>query len=266
MTQLVFLKLGGSLITEKDKIATVRPDVFSRLVSEIRVGREQNADLQILLGHGSGSFGHVPAKKYGTRAGVKTEEEWNGFVEVWQQAAALNNIVMAALAAGKVNALAFPPSASVSAQDGAIRTWNVAPLRAALQASVIPVVYGDVVFDSERGGTILSTEDLFAHLAGELRPAHILLAGDEAGVYADHAQRTGLIERITPANMPDFAAALGGAAGADVTGGMAGKVAAMLAMLGHAPDCEISIFSGLEAGNVRSALLGERLGTTLAAH
>jgi isopentenyl phosphate kinase len=96
-----------------------------------------------------------------------------------------------------------------------------------------------------------------------LRPARILLAGDEEGIYRDFPQRTDLVQRVTPANFGALSPALGGAAGADVTGGMAGKVRAMLALLEGAPDCEISIFSGLTPGAVQRALGGERLGTTL---
>lgn len=262
-TTLVFLKLGGSLITEKDKVATPRLDALARLASEIAAARSQHPDLRILLGHGSGSFGHVPAKKYGTRSGVQTEEQWNGFVEVWQQAAALNQLVMNALGKVGLPALAFPPSASITAKDGRVQNWNLEPIIAALAAGLLPVVYGDVVFDIVRGGTILSTEDLFGHLAENLRPARILLAGDELGIYSDFPQRTRLAQHITPASFAEFAKAIGGAAAADVTGGMAGKVEAMLALLQRVPDCKISIFSGLESGNVQKALAGEQLGTTL---
>lgn len=55
----------------------------------------------------------------------------------------------------------------------------------ALANGILPVVYGDVVFDEVRGGTILSTEDLFQHLAHQLHPERVLLAGLEAGVWAD---------------------------------------------------------------------------------
>jgi isopentenyl phosphate kinase len=265
MSELIFLKLGGSLITEKEKVATPRLKALARLASEIRAAQTQNPQLQVLLGHGSGSYGHVPAKKYGTRAGVHTEDEWNGFVEVWQQAAALDHIVMAALRAADSRAMAFPPSASVSAADGMLTAWDLEPIRAALQAGLLPVVYGDVVFDSVRGGTILSTEDLFAHLAKELKPARILLAGDEDGIFSDFPTRTQLVERITPGSYATFPSALGSAAGDDVTGGMAGKVQSMLALVTAMPDCAVSIFSGLMPANVQRALAGEQLGTTISA-
>lgn len=263
MSELVFLKLGGSLITEKSQPATLRVDALARAVGELAAARQAHPGLRMLLGHGSGSFGHIPAKQYGTRGGVRSEQEWLGFVEVWRQAAALNRAVMDALEAAGLPAIAFPPSAAVGAAAGRVQHWNLLPLHAALEAGLLPVVYGDVVFDSEMGGTILSTEDLFAHLASELRPARILLAGDEAGVLA-HYPNGAVVRKITPVSYASLAALPGAAAAADVTGGMAGKVEAMLEVVRELPGCRVRIFSGLEAGNIIAALAGEARGTELA--
>jgi isopentenyl phosphate kinase len=261
--ELIFLKLGGSLITEKSRETSPRLDVISRLASELTEFRASNPKLRLLLGHGSGSFGHVPAKKYNTRAGVHTPPEWQGFIEVWQQAAALHRIVMDALLAAGLPVIGFPPSASISAADGRIASWNLAPIQAALNANLLPVVFGDVAFDSVRGGTILSTEDLFVHLASKLKPARVLLAGDEDGIYANYASRAEVIPEITPSlNLSNIFEA---ATVADVTGGMAGKVQAMLDLVQQIPDCQVRIFSGLVPGNITRALSGEPIGSLIRA-
>jgi len=259
----IFLKLGGSLITEKDRVAVPRRDVLARLAGEIATARAEQPEMQLLLGHGSGSFGHVPAKKYNTRAGAKSAEQWAGFVEVWQQAAALDHIVMDALVAAGLPAVAFPPSAAITAHDGRIKEWNIMPLKAALAANLLPVIYGDVAFDTDRGGTILSTEDLFVYLAHALQPTRILLAGDEEGIYENYPHMKKMIAEITPNSYEKFAGSLGGAAAADVTGGMAGKVQVMLQLVKQSPGCEVRIFSGLKAGAVQQALSGRELGTLL---
>jgi len=261
--ELVFLKLGGSLITEKSREATARNDVISHLAAELSDIRKSNPSRRILLGHGSGSFGHVRAKKYNTRAGVHTPEEWQGFIEVWQQAGALHHIVMDALLAVGLPAIGFPPSASVSAADGRISAWNLAPIQSTLDANLFPVVFGDVAFDSVRGGTILSTEELFVHLAAHLHPSRILLAGDEDGVYADYASHAEIIPEITPSS--NQSQIFEAASVADVTGGMSGKVQAMLDLVQQIPSCQVSIFSGLIPGNLQRALSGEPLGTLIRA-
>jgi len=262
---LVFLKLGGSLITDKNRPHTPRLEVIRRLAAEIAASRENGPSQHILLGHGSGSFGHVPARAYGTRQGVRTAQEWRGFVEVWREAIQLNRIVVDLLGEAGLPAISLPPSSSTMARDGQVESWNMTPLRKALDAGLLPVVFGDVVFDSLRGGTILSTEDLFSHLAYQLHPQRILLAGIEAGVWADFPRCTRLVEEITLANWERLSVAVGGSRATDVTGGMASKVRQSLELVENIPDVEVFIFSGETSGAIEQILAGKHLGTRIQA-
>lgn len=260
---LQFLKLGGSLITDKNRPHTPRLDVLARLAGEIAAAKRRFPELRLVLGHGSGSFGHVPAQRYNTRQGVHTQTEWQGFIEVWRDAAALNRFVLDAFAEADLPAMAFPPSASLIARDGRVESWDISPLIAALQVGLIPVVYGDVVFDRARGGTIFSTEDLFDDLARKLRPGRILLAGLEPGVWADYPRCTHLATEITPENLAQIMPALGGSAATDVTGGMYSKVQQSLALVQATPGLEVRIFSADTPGMILRALAGEPLGTLI---
>ncbi len=262
-SRLVFLKLGGSLITIKDQPHTPRLEVLQRLAVEIAEALAQDQELQILLGHGSGSYGHVPASKYHTRQGVQSASQWSGFIEVWRQATELNHLVLQALEKAGLPALVFPPSSMVLARQGAVEKWELEPLLQALKHRLLPVVHGDVVFDAALGGTILSTEDLFAHLAGYLQPSRLLLAGNEPGVWADFPARTRLLPEITPRSFTQIEAGLRGSESIDVTGGMAGKVRQMISLVEANPDLRISVFSGEVEGNTRRALGGENPGTQI---
>lgn len=262
-SNLVFLKLGGSLITDKQVPYTLRPQMLEQLAQEIAEARRQDPDLQLILGHGAGSFAHTPAKKYGTRLGVHSPEQWRGFAEVWWEAATLNRYVMEALHKAQLPAIAFPPSASVTARDGKMGGWDLTAITAALNVDLMPVIFGDVIFDSIRGGTIFSTEDLFDHLARMLRPKRILLAGIESGVWADYPACNHLLDEITPALYQEVQRAVKGSTATDVTGGMASKVRQSLDLVQALPDLEILIFSGEKAGNVAKALVGENFGTCI---
>ncbi len=257
------MKLGGSLITDKNKPHTALPEVLQRLAGEIAAAWRSAPDLHLVLGHGSGSFGHVPARKYGTRTAVRTPEEWQGYAVVWQEARALNQLVIDALTAAGLPAVAFPPSASVVADDGRVAEWPLTPLKIALEHRLLPVIQGDVVVDRARGGTILSTEDLFCHLARALEPARILLAGIEEGVWQDYPGRTRLIKRIVPDGDELPGRALQGSAAVDVTGGMLAKVESMRELVRSRPGLEVLIFSGREPGAVQKAMLGDNLGTLI---
>lgn len=266
MTELVLLKLGGSLITDKTKPYTPRLDKLSDLAAQISAALVAHPDLALILGHGSGSFGHTAAKQHGTRQGVTTAAQWRGFAEVWFQASALNRFVMQALHDAGVPSVALAPVSAITARAGKVSNWDLSPLKSALTARLVPVIYGDVIFDQVRGGTILSTEDLFEHIARELKPKRILLAGLEEAVWMDFPQRQQMVPKITPANFEGIKAGVGASHGADVTGGMDSKVQQMLALVSEFPDMTAQIFSGEQSGNIEQALAGKHLGTIIAAN
>jgi isopentenyl phosphate kinase len=260
---LIFLKLGGSLITDKTRPYTARSKKLDALAAEIASVMAENKDLRLVLGHGSGSFGHAAASLHATRLGVSTPEAWQGFAEVWYQASRLTRLVVEAFHRANLPVVAFSPAASAIAQDGKVSIWESFPIQAALSNGLLPIIHGDVAFDRIRGGTILSTEDLFTYLAHQIHPQRILLAGLEDGVWADFPSCEHLLREITPDNISQLTPSLGAAAGIDVTGGMYSKVTGMLSLLKEIPDMEILIFSGERPGNLRRALLGENPGTLL---
>jgi len=261
--KLVFLKLGGSLITDKRAPRTPRKDVLDRLAAEIQAGLAQDPELKILLGHGSGSFGHTSGSLHHTREGVSSPGDWAGFSEVWADAADLHRLVMSALRGAGLPALGFPPSASVLTHNREIAAWNLDPIRSALENGLLPVVYGDVVFDSGQGGTILSTEDLFFYLAGAFKPQRILLAGRDQGVCQDFPDCKHLYTEITPDDKDDLRGKVNPSEAPDVTGGMGEKVDRTLDLISKLPDLEALIFSGEQAGNLQLALNGGSPGTRL---
>jgi isopentenyl phosphate kinase len=260
---LVFLKLGGSLITDKASVHKPRLRLIRRLLGEVKSALDSQPDLQIIFGHGSGSFGHVPAKKYGTINGVQTPEEWQGFLEVWREAHSLDQIIMEEFAKTGLPALSFPPSACVLVDNRKIVAWDLAGLQNTLTRGLLPVLFGDVVFDHTLGGTILSTEELFLHLAPILKPERILLAGEEAGVWSDFSRKDRVIPSITPSSLKLLQEQPGVSRHIDVTGGMKQKVALMTSLVEKIPATTISIFSGLHPGNLKRVLNGEFLGTTI---
>jgi isopentenyl phosphate kinase len=257
---MIFLKLGGSLITFKDQPDTARLEVLERLAGEVAGARRGQPELAILIGHGSGSFGHVAAARQRTHLGG---DNWLGFAEVWRAANHLHRLVIDALIAAGLPALSFPPSASAIARSGTPIQLAVEPIRRSLEAGLVPVVQGDVAFDEVQGTTILSTEAVFEFLVPRLLPDRVLLAGIEGGVYRDFPRNSLLAEIVTEADLQG--PSLASSAATDVTGGMADKVRHALSMAAARPGIDVRIFSAEEPGSLRSALLGSTPGTRVVA-
>jgi isopentenyl phosphate kinase len=261
--ETIFLKLGGSLITDKNTPFTANPILLKELARQIKYSYQDGQNYRLLIGHGSGSFGHQAAKQYGTRQGVQTREDWLGFLEVWKQARALNQIVMEALSAAGLPVLSFPPVSAVISRERNILSWDTLPIQFALEHQLVPVIYGDVIFDQALNGTILSTEELFQGLIKHIIPERILIAGIEQGVWIDFPLCTKFYEEITPHNIQHQHNHIGGSEAVDVTGGMAEKVNQMLNLVQYHPLVQVQIFSGLAPENIRKALDGDHLGTVI---
>lgn len=259
---LIFIKLGGSLITYKDQPETARPDIIEASLQAMHKLREQHPNLSILLGHGSGSFGHTLAKQYNTMDGVSTPADWLGFAEVAKAAKALNDLVFEIGIKVGLPLQVFRPSALVLTRNRQIITWDISPIQSALQQSRIPLVYGDVIVDTLLGGTILSTEDLFLHLTESLKPSKMLIAGIEAGVYTDFPVNFLVIPEISHED-PLSGFTLDGARTPDVTGGMLAKVRLLQAACAKNPGMSAFIYSGLSVENTSKIISGQRVGTQI---
>lgn len=258
---LLFIKLGGSLITDKDQVESAKSDLILALLREIRQQLNLQPGVKVLLGHGSGSFGHHAARMYGTRLGVTTPAEWQGFQAVWLSARKLNQVVVSLSAQAGLPVISFPPSATALTSSHVVQHWELTPLRSVLAHGLVPLVYGDVVVDTSLGGTILSTEDLFVYLAKQLKPSRILLAGSQAGVFADFPANSQLIPVINRDD--DLSNILQGSASQDVTGGMFTKVHLMQALCQELPGLKVRIFSAQDPTNLSKAMQGKAVGTLI---
>jgi isopentenyl phosphate kinase len=258
MSELVFVKFGGSVITDKTRAETARPDVISRLARETTLASSEQAGLKLVLGHGSGSFGHMVASQFGTRKGVHGADAWRGFAKVAAAAARLNRIVIDALENAGVPVWSVQPSASARCEGGVLRAMDLAPVMQALEHGLVPVLYGDVALDQTLGGTIISTEQIFAYLARHLRPDRLILVGSVDGVFDADPFSEPTARRISEISSKNWAlvrARLGGSHGADVTGGMLAKVEEMISLARQMPGLEIQLISGESANAFKGALL-----------
>ena len=252
--EVVLVKLGGSLITDKRRSETARTDVIERLARELEeVGQNE---VRLVLGHGSGSFGHVAAARHGIHEGVETPEQLLGVTETQDRAATLNRLVIGALRRNGVAAFSLAPSSFLVSAGGTPAELWIESLLDALHLGMLPVVYGDVVMDRELGASISSTEAVFLALAERLQARGVIVRrsiwlGETDGIYDS---RGDTIEELQLEAIGEVLDQIEGASGTDVTGGMRHRLetAASLAELG----VESWIANGLEPGLLAQILKG----------
>jgi len=261
---ITLIKLGGSLITDKTKPFTVKQKSLDLIASEVKKATETGTPL--IIGHGAGSFGHIPAKKYQTHKGMIQKDSLEGIVAVADATRQLNAIVMRALLAAGVKAVAISPMSMSIADNFELGGIFTDSLEKLVELGIVPVVYGDQVVDVTRGCAVFSTEKVLAFIGLALQKKkysieRIIHCGQTNGVY-DADGNT--IDTISNRSFPEIKSVLSGSAGIDVTGGMLQKVEETLALAqAGIPGL---IIDGIEHGSLSKAIAGEEvLGTKIIA-
>ena len=245
-TDAVVLKLGGSVITDKDSPETVDDEALHRVLDAVAAAIETD-DARLVVVHGGGSFGHVHAAEHGvsTTDGTHEAAAANAIHGAMKR---LNSEVVDRLQARDVAAVPVHPL-SVGARDDEGALALPAKATAGLLAEgFVPVLHGDVIAHAGEGVTVLSGDEIVTSLADSLGASRVGLCSTVPGVL-DEADA--VIDEIR--SFDDVASVLGDSESTDVSGGMAGKVQELLAL-----GAPAHIF-GPEA--VGAFLDGERAGT-----
>jgi isopentenyl phosphate kinase len=146
------VKLGGSVVTNKEKPMAADHDNIRRLAEEIKAAWPT----PLVVIHGGGSFGHPVAKKYGIAEGFTSERQVIGFTRTHQAMVTLNTIIVDALLDEGIPAISVAPSSFITTNDGRIPGGDFDNVGRIVVKGMLPVLYGDAVIDRIRGFSILS--------------------------------------------------------------------------------------------------------------
>ncbi len=250
MARPVLLKLGGSVLTDKEKEGTFRRGVASRLFADVA-----KAKVPTVILHGAGSFGHPTVARSGIGSAAIDPGRADAVAQTFANLADLEGRVLAAATAAKLRPIPVPLHLGVryDAADG-ISELPVGEIVDLLADGWTPILHGTLVRQPRFGWKVLGADRLMAELAGQLSPRLALFASDVDGVFSSDPKAdpgATLMQQVSRHTAP---AAQSGGAGWDVTGRMGGKLEHAF---GVAEVCPTLIVNGLERGRVLDALRGK---------
>jgi isopentenyl phosphate kinase len=262
--KLILIKLGGGLITDKEKPFTVKMEIIADLSRQIKEALNEDKNLNLIIGNGGGSFPHYLAIQYQMNNGINNEEQKYGFCAVQDAAARLNRIVVAELLKAGVRAISVNPSSMIVAKEGKIKELFIKPIIEMINLGIVPVLYGDIVIDKKIGAKIFSTERLLAEIALRLQKSkvkvdRVIQNGLTKGVLDKNGNVIALINRK---NFKTFKKVFYQTKGYDVTGGMSHKVKECL-NLSRYKIKSLIINGALRQNLLKRAILGERVTGTV---
>ncbi|QLG48225.1 isopentenyl phosphate kinase [Natrinema halophilum] len=245
---MMVLKLGGSVITEKERPETLDGESLERAADAIAAARADGLD-DLIVVHGGGSFGHHNASEHGVSTTNGTHDA-SAILEIHGAMKTLNQFVLSRLVDRDVQAVPVHPFSTAHRDVEARLEFPTEQVETMLAEGFVPVLHGDVIAHSGAGATVVSGDELVAELARALAADRVGLCSTVPGVLDEN---DAVVDRIS--DFGSVASALGASEATDVTGGMAGKVRTLLDI-----DAEASIF-GLDA--LRTFLDGSTPGTTI---
>ena len=259
-TKPVVLKIGGSVITDKNGELAARTESINRLAEEIAKANVNN----LVIVHGGGSFGHPTAQKYGIKEGLKNESQKVGFAETHHVMTVLNGLVMDALVWHSIPAVSVTPSSCITTETGRIKLFDETVTKSLLEMGFTPVLYGDATLDEKLGFTVLSGDQIVAYLAKKLDARRVVLGVDVDGLYDSDPKtekNAQLYQQMTLRELKDIKGKLGTSTTADVTGGMLGKITELIASVEH--GIPVAIVNASKPDRVYKALIGEKVEGTI---
>ncbi|MGC8496341.1 MAG: isopentenyl phosphate kinase [Candidatus Micrarchaeia archaeon] len=263
--KLFMLKLGGGIISDLSVQSKPLVSEIARVLGEVREAKEIGG-FDLIIGHGSGSFAHIPAHEYKVNEGLVNEQSRKGSAITQQVAQELDRMIIAEGIRQGLNLFQFVPSSFAISEGGILVDGTTLHIKHALEKGFIPVVYGDVMMDRQMGVSIASTETVFNFLAKAFKVDRFVLATDVDGVF-DSDPRVNpnavLISSINGSNIGSLSEAASiNKSKVDVTGGMKTKLLGMYDMV-TTSGTEGIIINGKVPGRIRDALTGKNVTGTI---
>ena len=246
---MIIVKLGGSVISDKNKPFSFNENIVRQITDEIATFYPKE---KFIMVHGGGSFGHPLAKKYGIRNGLD-REKMIGFCKTHEAMLDLNKKIVNIFHDKKLPAYPISPSSIFIIKKGEIFHGEIGVIKELLKKNFIPFLFGDTAISIDKGIDILSGDQIISYLANQLKPEKVIFLMDVNGIYDKNPKEKDakLIEIINEEiEFDDIISKF------DVTGGIKNKIKEAIKI-----PCPVYFINGLIKGNLTKAIEGKKIGT-----
>jgi len=246
------VKLGGSVVTRKDRPLTIDLGAIRRLCDELA----SSGTKRLIIVHGGGSYGHYLVRRFRLLPPTKSADRLS-MAKVVQGMDALSSAITGCLIGSGLPGVVIPTFSVATSRLGRIRALFMKTISSALELGLVPVLRGDLSCDEATGYSIISGDLVTEALAERLRVGKVIMCLDRDGLEADgralplvRMRDRGYRSLLWPTN------------GIDVTGGMAHKLEALRPLSKR--GTRLLLINGRRRGRLLAALKGESvIGTEL---
>ena len=206
---MILIKLGGSIITNKEKPLTPRKKIIENIAKKLKTINEP-----MIIVHGGGSYGHYWSVKYDMHTKPR-KYNMHGVAIVKSSMIDLNKIIVDAFVKMRLNPYSLPPTDFMTGNKPISK--KIKKIEKIAKAGLIPITYGDALWYGDKKTYILSGDKIMTHISKIIKPRLSIFALNEDGLYSDIKTKK-LIYELKGENPTISKNKM------DVTGGMTRKV------------------------------------------
>lgn len=243
---MILIKLGGSIITNKQKPLTPNISAINKIAAQLKKVREP-----IIIVHGGGSFGHYWSVRYDMHT-KPAKYSKKGVAVVKNSMVELNKIILDSFLKNELNPYCLPPTDFMFSDKADAK--KVKEIARIAKDGLVPVSYGDVLWHGKNKFYILSGDRIMEILAKILKPRLAIFVLNVDGVYSDMKTKKLLYEikgqetAISEVEM-------------DVTGGMTRKIKE--AMMISKGGIDVFLVNGNKPERIVNAIKGKKFEGTI---
>ena len=247
--KLALIKLGGSVVTFKEKPLTANFEAINNITRVIATIK-----IPLIVVHGGGSFGHYWSVKYDMHTKPDDYDPY-GISLVHESMMCLNQIIVNSMIKERINAYTVMPSNFTSSHRPIIR--KIDELQDIAENGIIPVTFGDIIHINKRKYSILSGDVIMRILSQVLHPSKVIFTLNVDGIYKNIKTKE-TIKEIKNSNRSIELSTIED----DVTGGMRRKVTEAFKIARSGVD--VLMVNGLNPERIINAISGSAFeGTTI---
>jgi isopentenyl phosphate kinase len=216
------VKLGGALITYKDDYCKPNTAVIKEFA---RVLRTRWSELQgrLILVLGGGSYGNGVPYRYNLL------DSYGNWRPVDLSMMTVKTLEFMSLLAGifreqGIPCYPFQTSSYLMTRNGEPQNFWIEPIKHALSLNVLPVLSGDMVFDSDRGFVIFSSDRIPELFVNSVSVKRVVMLTNVPGVLNESE----VFRRVAPEDHELVLNKASASRQQDVSGGMKNKVKSLL--------------------------------------
>jgi len=261
--EIILLKLGGSLLTDKSKPFFIREEVAKSTIQQII-----DANEKVILIHGGGSFGHPLAKKYNISKGLDNSipNQIFGLTETHQAMIKFNSYLVNLFLKRNYPVLSIQPSSIFIKKAENIITKSIDIIETALDLNILPILYGDIIFDKQGSFSIISGDQIISELCENLQKycaSKVIFAIETDGIFINDGdskdKNVKLASKIFSSELDDLDLA-DLEKKIDVTGGIEGKIDFIKQICKF--NVPVQLINGLKENYVYHSLKNEKVTCT----